>query len=279
MKFDGYNLRTQNLGDVRAEVEKALDVKLDDASVAYGTQGATVGFATTAGTWVRIAWTNPHGIHGPSWTGMEIASAIVGVRKPELYRSYRWADRQRSVVWRADETERLSSRAVHSTGVIDTEPDLTAAWWSDFKASLGTLAAVDTERVAMTQKHLTRRIDQVFGDEKIDTEVDEWTTAHADLHFGNLTAPDCYLLDWDSWGRGPRGLDAATLWGHSLLVPSIAHRVQAEFVDDLSSRSGLLAQLLFCANVIRLNAGKSNPSPLLPVAESESARVIRALRA
>lgn len=279
MKFDGYNLRTENLDDVRAEVEKALDLKLDNANFAYGTQGATVGFATTTGTWVRIAWTEPHKIHGPSWTGMEIASAIVGVRKPELYRSYRWSDQKRSVVWRADETEFVPLPAVHSTGVIDTEPDLSAAWWSDLKASLSTLAAVDTERVAMAQTHLTRRIDQVFGHENLDTEVDEWTTAHADLHFGNLTAPTCYLLDWDSWGRGPRGLDAATLWGHSLLVPSIAHRVQAEFLDDLSSRSGLLAQLLFCANVMRLNVGKPSPSPLLPIAENESVRVVRSLRA
>jgi hypothetical protein len=275
--FDGYNLRAQNLDDVRAEVEKALDVKLDETTAAYG-QGSTVGYATTAGTWVRLAWSNPHEIHGQSWTGIEIASAIRGVRKPELYRSYRWVDNERSVVWRADETELVLWRAIHSTGVIDTQPDLTKPWWSDLKASLGALATVSTERVAMPQHHLTRRIMQVFGDEGLDTEVDEWTTAHADLHFGNLTAPECYLLDWEGWGRGPRGLDAATLWGHSLLVPSVAHRVQVEFADDLNARSGLLAQLLFCANVIRLNRGKPKPSPLLPVAETQSARVIRALQ-
>lgn len=119
MKFDGYNLRTENLDDVRAEVERALNVKLDDAKIAYGTQGSTVGFATTAGTWVRIAWTNLHDVHGPSWTGMELASAIAGVRKPALYRSYRWVDHERSVVWKADESELVSWRSVHSTGVID----------------------------------------------------------------------------------------------------------------------------------------------------------------
>ncbi|TWP47474.1 hypothetical protein FKR81_32305 [Lentzea tibetensis] len=252
---------------------------MDESRSAYGTQGSTIGFATSSDTWVRIAWTDAHDIHGPSWTGTEIASAITGVKKPELFRSYRWVDRVRSVVWRADETELITSRAIHSTGLINEEPDLSVAWWDSLGSSLAALAAVETERVAMAQAHLTRRINQVFGDEGIDTEVDEWTTAHADLHFGNLTAPDCYLLDWDSWGRAPRGLDAATLWGHCLLVPSVAHRVQAEFVDDLSSRSGLLAQLLFCSNVIRLNSSKPKPSPLLEPVKKEAVRVLHALGA
>lgn len=277
MKFDGYNLRTQNLDDVRAEVEKVLGVRLDESSIAYGTQGATVGFATSSDTWVRIAWTAIHDIHGPSWTGTELASAITGVQKPEQYRSYKWTDRLRSVWWRADESELITSRAIHATGLIEEDPDLSVAWWDSLKSSLTALAAIQTERVAMAQTHLNRRINQVFGNHGIDTEVDEWTTAHADLHFGNLTMPDCYLLDWDSWGRGPRGLDAATLWGHCLLAPSVAHRVQAEFVDDLSSRSGLLAQLLFCSNVIRLNTNKSKPSPLLEPAKKEAARVLREL--
>lgn len=278
MEFDGYNLSTQSLEDVFAEVEKALGVRLEQSDVTYGTQGATVGFPTSSATWVRVAWSPPERVRTQAWTGGEVASAIGGVQKPELYRSYRWIDRTRSVVWRADEGELITSKAIHHTGVIDSEPDLSAGWWESLKSSLAALAAFGTRRVGMAQDHLSRRIDQVFGGEEIDTSVDEWTTGHADLHWGNITAPDCYVLDWEDWGLAPRGLDAATLWGHSLLVPNVADRVQAEFADDLNSRAGLLAQLLFCSNVIRLNSTKLTPSPLLEPTRNEASRIVDALR-
>jgi hypothetical protein len=278
VKFDGYNLRNQPLDDVFAEIEKVLGVRLGQSAVTYGTQGATVGFPTSADTWVRVAWRKQDEALDQSWTGMEVTSAIMGVKKPDLYRSYRWLDPLRSVVWRADECELIGSKAIHHTGVIDTDPTLSTAWWESLKSSLAALGDFATQRVGMSQAHLTRRINQVFGGEEIDTNADDWRTAHADLHLGNLTAPDCYILDWDDWGLAPRGLDAATLWGHSLLVPNMASRVQDEFADDLNTRSGLLAQLLFCSNVIRLNSGKSTPSPLLEPARHEASRLVDALR-
>jgi hypothetical protein len=261
------------LDDVFAEVEKALGVRLEQASITYGTQGATAGFPTNAGTWVRVSWSAPDRVHRQAWTGREAASAIVGVAMPELYRSYRWADGGRSVVWRADEVELIMSKAVHPTGIIGNDPDLPAAWWERLRSSLTTLAE---QRVGMSQEHLTRRITEVF--ENVNTDVDEWTTANTDIHWGNVTAPDCYLLDWEDWGLTPRGLDAATLWGHSLLVPAVADRIQKVFAGDLGSRAGLLAQLLFCSNVIRLNSAKPDPSPLLDPAKREAERLIGALQ-
>lgn len=277
MQFDGYNLRHEPLDDVFAEIEKALGARLEQSSIIYGTQGATVGLPTNAGTWVRVTWSAPDRVHRQAWTGGEAASAILGVNKPELYRSYRWTDRDRSVVWRADEVELITSKAVHSTGVIDGDPSLPAIWWETLNSSLVALAEFPTMRVGMPQDHLTRRINQVFKDENLHTEVDEWTTAHADLHWGNVTTPECYLLDWEDWGLAPRGLDAATLWGHSLPVPAVADRVQDVFADDLNTRSGLLAQLLFCSNVIRINSAKQTPSPILEPAKREAERIMGAL--
>lgn len=276
MTFNGYALRDEPLDDVFAEVEKALGVRLEQASITYGTQGATVGFPTNAGTWVRVSWSARDRVHRQAWTGREAASAIVGVTMPELHRSYRWADRGRSVVWRADEVELITSKAVHPTGIIGNAPDLPSAWWESLRSSLTALAEFPTQRVGMAQEHLTHRINQVF--ENVNTDVDELTTANTDIHWGNLTAPDCYLLDWEDWGLAPRGLDAATLWGHSLLVPAVADRIQKVFASDLGSRAGLLAQLLFCSNVIRLNSAKPDPSPLLEPAKREAERVIDALQ-
>jgi hypothetical protein len=278
MKFDGYKLRNEPLDDVFAEVERALGVQLVRSRLTYGTQGATVGLPTTADTWVRVAWSAPEKVHLQAWIGGEAASAIAGVNKPALYRSYRWIDQGRSVVWRADEAELITSTAVHSTGVIDHDPDIWPGWWKDLKSSLASLAEFQTRRVGMSQEHMTRRINQVFGGEGVETEVEEWATAHADLHWGNVTGPECYLLDWEDWGLGPRGLDAASLWGASLLVPTVADRIQEVFADDLNSRSGLLAQLLFCSNVIRINSGKPTPSPLLEPARREAERLLGVLR-
>jgi hypothetical protein len=62
-------------------------------------------------------------------------------------------------------------------------------------------------------------------------------------------------------------------------VPEVADRVQREFADDLGSRSGLLAQLLFCSNAIRLSRKKSTPGPLFEPATCEAERLISTLKA
>lgn len=277
MKFNGYDLSSQKCDDVLDVAEQALGVRLQRPSRTYGTSGATVGLRTNADTWVRIAWRPREQLHEQSWVGAEHASVINDVRKPALYRSHRWVDDQRGVVWRADEMELVRSSAVHSTGVIDSDPSMPDEWWVSLAGSLAALAKHATDRVGMRQDHLTRRINQVF-DGEVDTTIDDWTTANTDVHWGNVTAPDCYLLDWEDWGKGPRGLDAATLWGHSLLVPAVAGRIQQDFAADLGSRSGRLGQLLFCANVIRLNADKPIPSPLLGPARAEADRLLQELQ-
>jgi hypothetical protein len=66
--------------------------------------------------------------------------------------------------------------------------------------------------------------------------------AHGDLHWANLLAPECGLLDWEAWGMAPPGR-AAYLYVHTLLVLSAATAVHAELAPLLNSRDGLLAQL------------------------------------
>ncbi|SBW24696.1 aminoglycoside phosphotransferase [Candidatus Protofrankia californiensis] len=257
-----FDLRTDPHDDVLADVEKWLSVQFDRSSAVYGRQGVTAGFRTDQDTWVRIQWRRAWMINGPAWTGAECASVLRGVAKPDLLRSVRWRDDTRGMVWRADEMELILSPAVSGSGVVGTEPALSESWWKSLQNSFAALAAYKTERVGMSSAHLTRRVTEVFGD-SVDTTIDEWMTAHADIHWGNLTAPDCYLLDWEDWGIAPRGFDAAMLWGHSLRVPKLADRIQREFQADLTTRSGQLAQLVFCANVIRVSARRSEPNPLL----------------
>ena len=51
-----------------------------------------------------------------------------------------------------------------------------------------------------------------------------WTTAHNDLHWGNVTGPELCILDWESWGRAPAGYDASTLLCTSLRHPPTAFK-------------------------------------------------------
>lgn len=108
--------------------------------------------------------------------------------------------------------------------------------------------------------------------EVTDTRVGEWTAAHADLTWANVTGPQLTLIDWEDWGMAPRGLDAATLWGNALAVPSLAARVWKERRQDLESRTGRLMALFFCAKVAGPHAHPQDPR--LEPARKEAARLV-----
>ncbi|MYR34830.1 hypothetical protein GTW20_21880 [Nocardiopsis alba] len=271
------DIREERHEDVLALVERWLGVELDRASASYGNTGSTVGYLTDTGMWVRIQWRRTTRMNGQAWTGAECASVLTGVAKPRLRRSVRWQDDARDAVWRADEMTAVRSPVVSGNGSITHDPHLDDAWWAELKTSLDALAAHETDRVGMRQAHLTRRITEIFG-RSVDTGVDEWRTAHADLHWGNLTAPDCHLLDWEDWGAAPRGYDAATLWGFSLGVPAVADRVRREFEHDLETRAGRISRLLFCANVLRAYARSGKSMPFTEPARQAADELIDVLR-
>lgn len=72
--------------------------------------------------------------------------------------------------------------------------------------------------------------------------------------------------------RAPRGLDAANLWVNSLAVPELAERVRQHRTADLESRSGKLAALFYCAQII---AAADESDPLLTPARREAAKLLR----
>src|SRR5882757_8801832 len=224
------DVRSEPHDDAVKRVERALGVEVDRATVVFGAYGTTEGFRSRRGTWVRVQRRAVWRPAGPAWIGAEAAGALTGVPRPAWFQSASWVDEPRSVVWRADEIEFIASPAVQGSENLTAAPELPDTWWAGLKAALAALAAFETDRVGMRQAHLTRRINQVF-EGRVDTTVDEWVTAHADLHWRNLTM-DGHLLDWEDWGAAPRGWDATQLWGASLPVPALAERVQQEFAAD-----------------------------------------------
>jgi hypothetical protein len=191
-----------------------------------------------------------------------------------------WIDHELGVMWRAEETDLVTDASIKPGGTLTTEPELSDVWWATLNTSLDALAKHPTTRIAtsagsrITQERISTTIQQVFPN--LDTTITEWTTAHADLAWANLTAPTCYFLDWEDWGLAPRGYDASTLLGASLAVPALAERVYQERRTDLDSRSGQLAQLYFCTKVMAV--GERYGALLVPATELAN-KLVTALRA
>ena len=85
-----------------------------------------------------------------------------------------------------------------------------------------------------------------------------WTTAHGDLHYANLCAPQLHMLDWEGWGLAPAGYDAAMLHSRSLLAPAAAGRVHAEFGDLLNTAHGRFAELAVITELLDAAANGIN---------------------
>ncbi len=263
--------------DVLKQVERRLDVRLDLSEVKTGAWAESAGYLTDRGTWARIDSRTVTSIQPQSWIGAEAASVIRDVPKPAWFQSASWTDADRGRVWRVDEMERISEPAIVSAGAGLTHmPELPKNWWSQLRTALTSLARFRTFRVSGRQELVTRRISQVFGG-TVDTAITEWATVHGDLHWGNLTAPKLYLLDWGDWGLAPRGNDVAALWGTSLAVPELADRVLAEFSDDLESRSGRIARLWICSNIVRNAARRNDLGPIANSAQTAADQLLKSL--
>jgi hypothetical protein len=265
------DLSTVPLDDVLDRVEQRLGRQLKRQDGHYSKYNGTVGFPTDAGTWVRLAWRRSEKINTQAWSGFEAAGAIEGVPRPKWSAAAIWSDTPRGVVWRADEMTRVDDPALSATGDITTDPDLPDQWWTDLRSALTNLAGHSTDRVCLSQAHLSARIHEVYGNE-IDTTITDWACAHGDLGYANLCGPRLTIIDWESWGMGPVGWDAACLWSASLTVPTLAARVLTVFDDVLSTRTGRLSRLLLCANTARAfrRTGKQAPLTETMAAVAES---------
>lgn len=248
------DLRRVEVDDVLDRVQASLGVRLEpDGSVR---KRRSIGARTETGTWIRVEC---RGLDRPldqGW-GVEAASGIADVPMPAWHQGISWLDTERGVRWRADETDLIAGSPI---GKPQAALELPAAWWTALGVALDSLAAYRTYRWATPDLELASgdrfaaAITKVFPD--IDTMVEQWTTAHADFNWPNLTGPQFEVFDWEDFGRGPRGLDSATLWFGSLRVPELAAKVASCRRADLECRDGKLMQLWRCAEFLAWATGE-----------------------
>ncbi len=232
-----------------------------EGSPTYGWRLRTVGSRARRGdgglVWLRVVSQEIAWERGPAWTGTVDAAPVAAVAKPRVLGVYEWVEQS----WRIQRAEISTLMPGDPCATIPAPQQLTIpppAWWNDLRAGLDRLAATPTARRHADQARVSTRLRDRFGSavDAVDTTVAVWETVHADLHWANLMQPDCAVLDWELWGTGPAGLDAASLLCHSLLIPELTDQVGAVFADKLASRSGQISQLFVIARLLdRAEAG------------------------
>ncbi|WP_242613180.1 aminoglycoside phosphotransferase [Herbihabitans rhizosphaerae] len=233
----------------------------------YGWRLRSIGsraYSQDGDRWLRVVSQELEWAQGDHWTGTLDANTVTGIAKPRVLDVYEWSEFD----WRNQRAEvmtLLSGKPCSPTDVLRTDPDLSDTWWEHLAQALDQLSRVPTSRVNADQAKVAERITERFGP-NADTTVTRWETVHGDLHWSNLFRPQFGLLDWELWGRGPEGTDAATLYCFSLARPPTAERVRALFADKLDSRGGRVAQLCVIARLLRRIDGGDFPDLADPLA-------------
>jgi hypothetical protein len=212
--------------------------------------------------WLRVVTEARVWASGPAWTGNVEANGIRGVDKPVVEDVAEWEQAGRQV--RAELMTLAPGPRISEEMALRQPVELGGTWWEQLRNSLTELAGHATPRVCLDGQLVHRRLLAAFGVD-IDPEQLAWSTAHGDVHWANLTAPRCWLQDWESWGSAPVGYDAALLHATSLLQPKIAARVHSVFGEVLDTHSGQVAQLLAAAKLLGLVEHGDHPQLAIPL--------------
>lgn len=237
-----------DIDDIVNTVEKSLHTHLDRRTGVI--KRRSMGYPSDRGTWVRIECRGIERLDGQGW-GLEAAVVLSGIPIPQWYAGISWHDEHLRVMWRADETQLIDQVPVGKSAAAVGLPD---SWWTEFDAAMDELGSANTPRLAtpdlepISVERVQAVIDKVFAGAS--TPIEQWTTAHADLNWANMTGPGLWILDWEAWGCAPRGLDAANLWFSSLAIPGLAEKVVQHRHADLESPTGRTMRLFKCAELL-----------------------------
>ncbi len=268
------------LASLHAEAARRLDVRPagePEPSASYGVVGGRVRLPDGALAWLRVAPYDDGHQDLAAWTGVRDAASIVGVRKPELLARVEWTDKQHVPLPVAAELMTLVTDPVIQPGdqYLDHDPGLPDAWFADLRASLDALASHPTDRNLWwdSPERTGYAIHAAYG--KVPDGVrPQWGVEHLDLHWGQVTAPEFWILDWEHWGVGIVGAGAARLYCTSLAVPTVAAKVHRSCADLLDSPSGRYAQLVIAADLLNNFAAYPDTADLAPALRALTRRLL-----
>ncbi|MFJ8509668.1 hypothetical protein [Streptomyces avermitilis] len=242
----------QHMRARHSRAAKALDVRVEPGGEFWGWAGRTLGApartATGQPAWLRLVSSPEDKASGKLWDGALDAQHAFGDldgHRPALLGVHDAFDD--GTAYRAELSAHVDEPVLSDDPVLQCDLQLPDSWWADLAEALEKVSATVTDRVAVRQQYMDRAIPEFVGLPA--PAVTCWTTAHADLHWANVTAP-LRLLDWEGWGQAPQGFDGATLYAYTLLQPNVAARVRAVF-PILGSPAGLAAEATVCAQLLQ----------------------------
>lgn len=212
--------------------------------------------------WLRVVYDDPDWGDGDYLGRNVAANEIQGVPKPSVKRWREWQDDGRRM---RGEVSTFVADAAISTGMTPTEePVLSDQWLTDLDRALQALAAHPLPASGVDAAYMNDGIRAFFGID-VDVAAVPWTTAHCDLHWANLTAPQFVILDWEMWGKAPAGYDAASLLCATLIYPSSVGRIRRTLTHFLDTPAGRVAILAAAVRYLRFADGGELTELALPV--------------
>lgn len=243
----------------------------------WGWRGRTLSGPVTLGdtvAWVRVASGRIGEIAQTFWQGNAAAQRALPttVPRPRLLLRVEWETRP--WCYAAELFEHATVDPLSETAAVSAplSGPLHLGWWTTLRGVLDTVATVPTDRFTIGPIWASQLVVDRFGQPVAGDHP--WATCHGDVHWANLSGGDLTLFDWEGWGSGPVGYDAATLLVHSLLVPDLVAQVRAHFADVLDGEHGRYAQQVVVAE--QLSRREDTPNdPLLPVLHEHAATLRR----
>ena len=243
-----------------------LEARISGPTV-YGWRDRTIGAeAVRAGErcWLRATGEREEWAGDDAWNGLRAAETLPDqVPRPRWLGQEEWTEGEVSIQVQLMTLAPGSPCSV--TPELREEISLSDTWWADLRQALSALAGAGAkDRGPSSRDNISESLRVWFG-EWADPVPTSLQTAHKDMHWANLTQPELCILDWELWGAAVTGYDAATLYCHSLLVPSAAAKVHEVFTDALDSTTGRLAQLSVITRMLRRADGGDYADLVLPL--------------
>ena len=230
----------------------------------YGWNEKSAGVGVIIGNtryWFRTQFRDASENPSRLWLGEQNAQEIAGVKKPQLLKSIE--DRSGNIIYRTDVLSYVRFKVCSDTQELNNDFLPSRSWLAQLDESLRALSRIKTDRVSFRQDLVTRRVAERFGN-NFDPRIENWQVVHGDVHFANLTEPECYLLDWESWGNGPYGADIAFLFCFSLTRPRVSRVIYDYFRSTLESKSGKLSLAFACSELLRMGEQYGDHPTLMP---------------
>ncbi len=241
-----------SLEQADAAIEKAIAFvqarKVGEISYGRKSGGCVITHPNFRERWLKVKWELAGKLDRTVWDGELLSIGIEGVSKPRIFGHFDWD--AIGLCYRAL-TMSIASGILATEGHhLDCMPALDARWWQQLADAVATIGAKVTDRVCVDERVMALQLEQRFGI-RLKRPFPHWQTAHGDLHWANLTAPELSILDWETWGRAPYGFDVAHLYLFSVTQAEALANLKQVFSPILENPAYDLTLLYAAADLIR----------------------------